>query len=78
MKGRLIFFSAKYSPFNPAHVAIQVAINSVIDINCGSSTKHTDDANRLLVGKHDLSPMFKDFEAYEFKSPKELQDLDGE
>ncbi|MCS7192856.1 MAG: C40 family peptidase, partial [Armatimonadetes bacterium] len=79
VKARLIFFWVDATAKYPAHVAIQTGIDSVVDINCGGPTAHSDPVSgKLNVSEHDLARMIKHYPKHELKSPKELQDLDGE
>lgn len=77
VKARLVFFWVIATEKYPAHVAIQTGIDSVVDINCFKG--HRDPVSgKLNVDEHDLAEMIEHYPKHEFKSPKELQDLDGE
>ncbi|MDW8026721.1 MAG: hypothetical protein RMK18_12805, partial [Armatimonadota bacterium] len=58
VKARLVFFWVLATKEDPAHVAIQTGIDSVVDINCGPPPGHWDPVSgKLNVNEHDLAPM---------------------
>ncbi|MCS7277976.1 MAG: C40 family peptidase [Aquificaceae bacterium] len=80
VKARLVFFWVSDSP---AHVAIQTDIGNIIDINCsyyenGKIETHKNEFGKRIVKEHDLERLLNYYRKHEFKSTKELQELDGE
>jgi NlpC/P60 family. len=72
--GNLIFYTFTQFP-NASHVAIQVDIGFVVDINCESFANKDIHPDNSIVGRHVLP---RGYAASERKSPLELVILDGE